>query len=334
MTTRTPAKFAPGEGEPVSPGLGLVHEENRSLRLTHDGNELVRYVYRPWDAQFESPRPYFHPVRTLEGDTVSLYRPHDHVWHKGIAWSLPNVGSANFWGGPTYLRDRGYVQLDNDGATVHRAFDSIETVPETVSVTERLEWVTQQGRTWFSERRGWRATVAPDHGVWTLVFTTSFTNLTGESVPFGSPTTEGRPNAGYGGLFWRGPRSFSGGTVHVEGHEGGDELMGTRSPWMGFTGRHDGTDRSSSLVFVDAPDNPGHPVKWFVRTGIFACVCPAPFFDEVVTVEAGQTSSYRYAVVIADGDRGASGSKELAGLGLRELERAAQDRADGEGGST
>ena len=72
----------------------------------------------------------------------------------------------------------------------------------------------------------------------------------------------------------------------------------------------------------------------FVRTGIFACVCPAPFFDEVVTVEAGQTSSYRYAVVIADGDRGASGSRELAGLGLRELERAAQDRAEGEGGST
>ena len=173
MTTDTPAKFAPGEGEPVSRGLGLVHEENRSLRLTHDGNELVRYVYRPWDAQFESPRPYFHPVRTLEGDTVSLYRPHDHVWHKGIAWSLPNVGSANFWGGPTYLRDRGYVQLDNDGATVHRAFDSIEAAPETVSVTERLEWITQQGRTWFSERRGWRATVAPDHGVWTLVFTTS-----------------------------------------------------------------------------------------------------------------------------------------------------------------
>ncbi len=39
----------------------------------------------------------------LAGDTVPLFRPHDHVWHKGIAWSLPHVGEHNFWGGPTYV---------------------------------------------------------------------------------------------------------------------------------------------------------------------------------------------------------------------------------------
>ncbi|MBO0776031.1 MAG: PmoA family protein, partial [Actinobacteria bacterium] len=35
---------------------------------------LMRYVYRPGEAQLESPRPYFHPVRTLRGGVVSLYR--------------------------------------------------------------------------------------------------------------------------------------------------------------------------------------------------------------------------------------------------------------------
>jgi hypothetical protein len=325
MTDDTASTPARDGGEPAARGLGLVHEHGRSLRLTHDGADLVRYVYRPWDAQLESPRPYLHPLRTLGGDTVSLYRPHDHVWHKGIAWSLPNVGTANFWGGPTYVRDQGYRQLDNDGATVHRAFDLVACSPDRIAVAERLSWVTAQGEAWFSERRRLRVTAAPGRGAWTLVFETSFTNLTGAPVPLGSPTTEGRPDAGYGGLFWRGPRSFSGGRVYGEGREGGDDMMGVRSPWMGFVGRHDGTDRASGLVFVDAPDNPGHPVRWFVRSGIFACVCPAPFFDEVVHAEPGAALGYRYAVVVADGDHDRDGCGALAELGADELGRAADD---------
>ena len=110
--------------EPVPEGLSLVHEHGRAVCVLHRGRLLLRYVYRPWDAQVESPRPYFHPVHTSAGDEVTLYRPHDHVWHKGIAWSLPNVGPANFWGGTTYRRGRGYVQLDNDGAMSEKAVSS------------------------------------------------------------------------------------------------------------------------------------------------------------------------------------------------------------------
>lgn len=302
--------------EPENQGLSLVHEQDRSLRLSHDGQELLRYVYEPWDVQLESPRPYFHPLRTLSGAEVSLYRPHDHVWHKGIAWSLPNVGPANFWGGPTYLRDGGYRQLDNDGTTAHLEFEDISLAPGKASVTELLEWVTQQGETWFSERRGFQVTVAPDQDAWTLVFETSFTNLTDSTIPLGSPTTEGRPNAGYGGLFWRGPRSFTGGTARTETSEGGDDLMGERSPWLSFTGRHDGSDDTSTLVFVDAPDNLNHPTQWFVRNGMYACVCPAPFFDKEVHVAPEQALTYRYAVVIADGE---PAPEPLADLGLRNL---------------
>ncbi|RNL83047.1 DUF6807 domain-containing protein [Halostreptopolyspora alba] len=309
--------------EPAASGIGLVHEHERSVRVSHDGTELTRYVYRPWDRQLESPRPYFHPVRTLGGDPVSLYRPHDHVWHKGIAWSLPNVGSANLWGGPTYVRDQGYRQLANDGTMVHREFDRIDTGEgDAAVVSERLDWVTEQGRTWFAEHRGFQVTVDPARQVWTLVFETSFRNLTESTIPIGSPTTEGRENAGYGGLFWRGPRSFSGGRVYSPSAEGGDDLMGVREPWLAFAGRHDGHDRSSTLVFVDEPDNPGHPTQWFVRTGIFACVCPAPFFSEEVLAEPGTPLTYRYAVVIADGDREREGSALLADLGQDELDRA------------
>lgn len=274
--------------------LSLVEEHGTSMRISCDGTEIARYVYQPWDERLESPRPYLHPLRTLGGRVVSLYRPHDHVWHKGIAWSLPNVGPANFWGGPTYLRDRGYQQLPNNGAMRHTGFSAVSATPELVRLVETLSWETEQGETWFTEERTQSFEVVD--GAWALRFTTGLTNVSGREIVIGSPTTEGRPNAGYGGLFWRGPRSFTGGSVHVPGRVGGDELMGVRAPWLGFRGQHDDHGDFSTLVFV-APEEP----KWFVRSQPFAAVCPAPFFDREVSVGAGQALSYSYAVVIADG---------------------------------
>ena len=269
--------------------MELITEQSW-LRLEADGVELARYVFAPWDARLESPRPYFHPLRTLAGDVVSLYRPHDHVWHKGIAWSLPNVGPANFWGGPTYLRGRGYEQLANNGTTRHLSFATAGPA----SVVENLAWDTEQGERWFTETR--TLTFAVHAASWTLGFATAFTNVTDGPIVLGSPTTQGRENAGYGGLFWRGPRAFTGGRVTVPGRTGGDELMGVRAPWLAFQGRHDEHGRDSTLVFT-AEDEP----KWFVRSTPFAAVCPAPFFDTEVTVTPGETRTYRYTVTIADG---------------------------------
>ncbi|HEY7593332.1 MAG TPA: PmoA family protein [Actinophytocola sp.] len=263
------------------------------LRFSHDGTELARYVFEPWDVQLESPRPYFHPLRTLAGDVVSLYRPHDHVWHKGIAWSLPHVGPANFWGGPTFRRGRGYEQLPNNGTTRHLSFGSVSGS----SVREELAWDTEQGERWFTESRA--LTFAVADGSWTLGFATTFTNVWDAEIVLGSPTTNGRANAGYGGLFWRGPRSFTGGEVTVPGRTGGDELMGVRAPWLAFRGQHDGSGRFSTLVFE--AESAESDVRWFVRSTPFAAVCPAPFFDTEAPVAPGESLSYRYRIVIANG---------------------------------
>jgi Family of unknown function (DUF6807) len=265
--------------------------------------ELFRYVYLPDDPQLESPRPYFHPVRTLRGDQVTVYRPHDHVWHKGIALSLPHIGAENFWGGPTF-RDGGYVQLPNDGAMRHEGFDLADDKYGTVRLDERLTWVTEAGRTLIAERRRIAAETWPGAAAWRLAFETVMTNPSGADIAIGSPTTEGRPNAGYGGLFWRGPRSFTGGTVVTPAGTGGDEVMGRRGPWLGFAGRHDGRGGASTLVFRDSQANFSHPSQWFVRSTPFAAVCPAPFFEQTCTLAAGAPLTLRYDIVVADGELG------------------------------
>jgi hypothetical protein len=284
---------------------------SRALEIRYDDRLLATYVYAPSDPEIESPRPYFHPVRTLAGDEISLYRPHDHVWHKGIAWSLPNVGTENFWGGPTYTRGRGYEQLPNNGTIAHRGFEWMTVTAEQIEVGERLDLVSAGGEVWFDETRSF-AVALVDATAWLLLFATRMTNVSPYQIAIGSPTTEGRDNAGYGGLFWRGPRSFTGGTVYAPGVTGSDELMGIRADWLGFAGRHDGNGRRSTVVFVDARDNPDSPTRWFVRSQPYACLCPAPFFSTEVPVAPGATLALRYAVVIADGDVGPDGAQCLA----------------------
>jgi hypothetical protein len=312
--TKDDVPALPAGVEPPATGLRLVHEGGRSIRATWEGEELFRYVYAPWDPQRESPRPYFHPLRTLGGDVVSLYRPHDHVWHKGIAWSLCNVGNENFWGGVTYTRDRGYQQLDNDGGMWHQGFDLLGVHDGVLRFDERLSWITENGAEWIDERRRVGVTALPDLQAWVLTFETTMRNASGRTIAIGSPTTEGRENAGYSGLFWRGPRSFSGGRLVTAQGEGRDELMGSRHPWMAYAGEHDGHGRRSTLVFRDDPRNFSFPSQWFVRTDMYACLCPAPFFSEEYQLEDGESLTLRYDVCVADGGLDPGACERLATL--------------------
>jgi hypothetical protein len=287
-----------------------IDDDGVGALTIRDGDvELVRYTYVPDTVQFESPKPYLHPIRTRAGRLVSLFRPWDHVWHKGIAWSLPVVGDENFWGGVTYVHGQGYVQLPNNGAQVHQG-GGATTDGTSASYAHDLEWIAEDGRRLFAEQRQLGAHILDDTA-WALTFDTALTNVSDESIPIGSPTTRGRDNAGYGGLFWRGPRSFTDGLVVTDGVRGtGDELRGHRHAWMGYVGRHDDIDEQSLVVMVDDAANPQHPPQWFVRSEPFACLNPAPFFSEELVVAPGETVRFRYAVAIADA--GADAAPALA----------------------
>ncbi|TMR94729.1 hypothetical protein EJK15_32450 [Nonomuraea basaltis] len=298
--------------------LQANHALGRSVTVSAGDVELFSYVYSPDTPVLESPKPYLHPIRTVGGRLVSLFRPHDHVWHKGIAWSLPHVGEHNFWGGPTYVHGKFYVQLENNGSATHREMTTLTAEGDRVEIGHTLDWTSQAGAPVIEERRSLAATVL-DGATWALVFDTAMTNVSGGTLDFGSPTTKGRENAGYGGLFWRGPRSFTGGVIQSPAGAGGDELRGTRAEWFGFRGRHDETGDHSTVVMVDDAANPQHPPQWFARSEDFACLCPAPFFSEEVPLPDGETLRFRYAVVIADGDRGEDGTALLAKQGRAAL---------------
>lgn len=259
------------------------------------GVELMRYVHRPDPRPAESPKPYVHPLRTLAGDVVTCYRPHDHRWHKGLQLTASHVSGENFWGGGTYVHaEKAYLDLDNNGSMRHDTLDVRDD-----GLSGRLTWRSSRGEPWVAERRELAVeAVDPANGSWELAWRTTLTGLRDEPLAFGSPTTHGRPLAGYSGLFWRGPRSFTGGDIVGPGGLGGEAMMGVQAPWLAFRGRHDEVDRSSTLVFVTEPGPVSH---WFVRSGPFAAVNPSWAFHEEFELPRGATIERRYRVVVATG---------------------------------
>lgn len=280
----------------------IVHTLDDSIELRHRDVTLLRYVYVPDTLQRESPKPYFHPIRTLAGNVVTLFRPHDHVWHTGLAMTMAHLSGQNFWGGASYVHGQGYVQRDNNGRIEHRAWTGLRCAGDEVILDEQLVWITQAGETWLREERQIRvAEINPDEGYWTLDHSIVFENVRGQPLVFGSPTTAGRPLAGYGSLFWRGPRSFLHGQILAAGGLSGPDVMGQAAPWLAYIGRHDGNDAVSTLVFVDHPGNPRYPTKWFVREIPYACVSYSFMFDEEYTLDPGDVLVLSYRLVLADG---------------------------------
>ncbi|MEV6728439.1 PmoA family protein [Streptomyces sp. NPDC051364] len=266
----------------------LIEDED-SLTVRAGDVDLFRYVHQPVMDPFEAPKPYLHPVRTLAGDVVTGYRPHDHRWHKGIQITASWLSGHNFWGGGTYLRGQGYVDLPNLG-TMRSLTVAAETGHGRAVITEDLAWYTMAGEHWIDERRTLTARdVEADS--WTLDVTTALTNVRGAGLLFGSPGTQGRRLAGYCGLFWRGPRDLTGGDVI-------GPAMGEQGDWLAFTGTHDEVDRSSTLLFLDDPDA---PCDWFVRSEPFPAVNPSLAFDEELPLALGETMSRRYRIVVANG---------------------------------
>ena len=114
---------------------------------------MFRYIYEPDMPQAESPKPFFHPVNTLAGDLVTNYRPHDHVWHKGIQMTIAHLDGQNFWGGAATVTGRATCSCPTTAASAMDGWDSIEIADERFAAREKLSWTRRRAST-GSTRRG------------------------------------------------------------------------------------------------------------------------------------------------------------------------------------
>ncbi|NGO10465.1 oxidoreductase [Streptomyces sp. HC44] len=266
---------------------------NDSLVLRIAGRPVGRYITRPELPARLSPRPYLHPVTTLAGTSVTELSPDDHAHHLGVGVAVPDVEGNNFWGGRTFVRDQGPTELDNHGAQRHASFQ----LRDPDGFVEELRWVAAGGEL-LRERRTVAATELTD-AAWALDFTFSLTNTTDGLLSIGSPATNGRPGAAYGGFFWRARKEAEAPAVFTHDTEGEDAVHGERADWLALVGGN------WTLVFAGATEQTRRD-PWFVRTAEYPGVGSSLAHDERLDIAAGDTVVRRVVTVVADGrlDRG------------------------------
>ncbi|MCF1597928.1 PmoA family protein [Streptomyces muensis] len=252
------------------------------------GRPVGRYVTRPELPARLSPRPYLHPVTTLAGTAVTELSPADHIHHLGVGVAVPDVEGANFWGGRTYVRDQGPTELDNHGAQRHTSFQ----LRDPDGFVEELRWVAA-GSELLRERRTVAATELTEFA-WALDFTFSLTNVTPDPLTIGSPATNGRPGAAYGGFFWRARKEDSAPDVFTVDREGEREIHGTRAPWVALSGS------TWTLVFAGATEQTRQD-PWFVRADEYPGVGSSLASEERLPIPPGETVVRRIVTVVADG---------------------------------
>jgi len=261
---------------------------NDSPVLRVAGRPVGRYVTRPELPARVSPRPYLHPVTTLAGTAVTELSPADHTHHLGVGVAVPDVEGHNFWGGRTYVRDQGPTELDNHGAQRHNSFQ----LRDPDGFVEELRWVASGGEL-LRERRTVAASELTD-AAWALDFTFSLTNVTDGPLSIGSPATNGRPGAAYGGFFWRARKEHDTPHVFTTEREGEPQVHGTRADWLALAGT------TWTLIFAGATAATRRD-PWFVRTAEYPGVGSSLAHTERLPIPPGETVVRRIITVVADG---------------------------------
>ena len=275
------------------------------VRAQIAGVEVARYIDGQGTIPASSPRPVLHPVRTLAGVVVTARHPADHDWHNGVGMAIPDVNGTSFWGGSTYVHDKGYVLLDNHGEIVGGALEV-----HADGFTQRLNWIGHDGSVQIREQRyvGW---AGMNEETFTLTFESRLLPEVG--LTLNSPGSKGRSDGGYGGFFWRFP-SCDDVEVFTATARGERDVHGRVAPWVAWSADFTaGPGQSGPATIVIAGAGAaaaGEP--WFVRVREYPGLGSALAWDRPVSLQPGDVLHRRFAIAIADGRLTEAQTKALA----------------------
>ncbi|HXH35594.1 MAG TPA: DUF6807 family protein [Plantibacter sp.] len=246
----------PGVADGAAGPALLARIDADDVVALHDGTDLP-----PQDA----PRPFAHPITSLAGRIVTERAPADHPHHLGLSFAVADVDGTSYWGGRTYLADRGSTMLDNHGTQRVRQSDI-----HGHSLHQELDWVGADGAIQLVEDRttvvseiAVPSTAAADGDPRAVRITVSSTlECSAGPVSIGSPATNGREGAGYGGWFWRMPAGVPRRVFSAAG-PGEETAHGSRAAWLVFVLDAGAAGAHPVSVLFRQPAAATFP--WFVR---------------------------------------------------------------------
>ncbi|RLK52905.1 DUF6807 family protein [Microbacterium telephonicum] len=229
-----------------------------------------------------SPRPYLDAVVSRAGTPLTTTGPTDHPHHLGVSLAIADVNGTSYWGGRTFVRGEGSIMVPNHG---RQRRDDLRIDDHTLH--ERLSWVDHHGTTQLVEVREIRT--AAFEGGWALSWR-SHLKATLDAITFGSPASNGRPGAGYGGIFWR----FAPDIARVFSPAGDTEkaVHGAATPWVAFAF----PERETTVILHQARE----PLPWFVRFAEYLGAGPAIAWDSPRRLPEGGSLDLELGAFVLD----------------------------------
>ena len=314
---------APKSSVPSNP-LGVrISQTNDHVRVELNGKLFTEFFYT------NVPRPFCYPIIGPGGLAMTRNYPMvkvsgeetDHPHHRSLWFAHGPVNGHDFW-----------TERKGTGRIVHRGFADISSGVTTGLIKTLNDWVAADGKLICTDEQTIRFYPCQDNSTITLDFEITIKATQGE-VTFGDskegtfairvaesmrvllPVKRGeKPLAGKGHIVLStGERDNGASAVAAKEAKREAVTWGKRAAWCDYYGPVDG--KIVGFAIMDHPRNPRHPTWWHVRDyGLFAA---NPFgqhdFEGLkdktagdFKIAAGQSATFRYRVVIHEGDEKAA----------------------------
>lgn len=273
----------------------------RRVDIAIDGQPFTSYIY-PQAAE----KPVLYPIRSASGTIVTRGYPlepragehTDHPHHVGHWFNYGDVNGYDFWGNssetPAHLKAR-------TGVIAHTSITQARS-GGTGELAVTADWVIPNGTILIHEQT--RFAFAGGPGVRTIDRTTTWTAAS-------APVTFNDTKEGAFGL--RVARSLESPEGRYIGSDGktGDDVWGTRGPWVGLVGDVDG--KPITIAILNHPSSHAYPTYWHARGyGLFAAnPIGQHAYDpkqpvRTLTLQPGESATFTYRILIRDAhlDRG------------------------------
>nr|WP_246560678.1 PmoA family protein [Zobellia russellii] len=267
-------------------------ESDTSLALLHNSKILWKLNYNELKG-----KPYFAPLKTVEGQNLVWLHPEDHPWHYGLWFSWKYINGVNFWEEDrnTGLSE-GRARVGKISKTLNEDFSAI--------VKFDISYAKTEGSPMLLEKRTLKISAPDKHGIyyidWSGEWSGQKDTVTFDRTP---PKKYGGPQyGGYGGLSYRAARDMHDHTFSTASDwKTKNKLVGhgMKDKWMDLSGNFAQSNGLSGLAIFNHPKNGNEEVPWYIyKDGEFAFFNASPLFHGPMTIYPGDSMRLQYRILI------------------------------------
>jgi hypothetical protein len=302
---RSPSYLLKKQPTNASEPQALRVEHNRGISFRAEGPNLAISINQKPLTVYHvdvGNKPFFFPLIGQSGDSVTRAFPmqvldgekHDHPHQRSCWFTFGKVNGVDFWG-----------EAKNSGTIRESARTIVVEGPTLGRLATTNDWRKPDGKRVCQDQR--ITTFYCTHDARLIDFEIKVTATDG-------PVTFGDTKEGMFGLRVASSmdvdKTNGGKITNAEGLTD-QKAWGQASPWVDYVGPV--KEKTVGIAIFNHPDSFRYPTTWHVRTyGLFAAN-PFGWHDfgspekGDYTVPAGQSITFRYRVILHEGDTGSAG---------------------------